>query len=314
MENILITGAAGFIGLNMVEELSKKEINIFAMVLESDVLGIDKIKRISDKITIITRSVEEMIVNVSEYPRFDMIFHFATVGVNPNHINITALCDTNIKMGCKMVDFASINKAGLLINIGSCFEYGSNEDVPLSESSRCQPESLYAISKNCSVNLTTAYAKHKEVKLITVRPFGVFGKYEGANRLAPLVIRHGLLNRPLSLSGGEQIRDFVDVKDVVNSMYELADSNKYELYSIYNICSKNPVRVKDFVIEIIEQLGFDKSLYKFGEIPYRENESMCFIGDNTKLESIINYQFPLDHKKGISIVFDEICTELKEEN
>lgn len=306
MENVLVTGAAGFIGLNMVKLLANHEFCIYAMVLKNDIEGIHRIKKISQDIIIITDGIDELIKNADNYPIFDKIYHFATVGVRPDFNDVSLICDVNIKMGCLLVDFAERNKSKLIVNVGSCFEYGSNDGTPLNENSECHPESLYAISKNAEVNLMTAYARQKGVSMITVRPFGVFGSGEGMTRLAPLIIYHGLKHIHLKLTGGEQIRDFVDVKDTVKCIYLLSISNRLKVYEIYNICSDSPVRVKDFILEIIDILNLDRSLYGFGELPYRENEAMCFIGDNQKLQNLIHYDFKTDHTDGIINIYNQI--------
>ena len=69
--------------------------------------------------------------------------------------------------------------------------------------------------------------------------------------------------------------------------------------------------VKDFILEIVEVCGFDVSLVDFGSIPYRNNEAMVFAGDNKKLQSIIQYPFPHDHKSGILDIYNAIKTEDK---
>ena len=312
MENVLVTGAAGFIGLNMIKYLNSTDSCIYALVLKGDHDGIIKLKQLDKDINIIEDTIDEMIDHIDLYPRFDKIFHFASVGVDPEYDDIENIIDTNIKMGCLLINFASINKSGLIINVGSCFEYGKNDMQVLKESDACYPESLYAVSKNASVNLMNIYAKKRDINLITVRPFGVFGSGEGENRLAPLIIKAGLTHRYLEMTGGEQVRYFVDVKDVVRCIFLLSHSTKIKNYEIYNICSNNPVTVKEFAEEIISCLGFDRNLYKFGSIPYRINEAMYFVGNNEKLLKTIDYKFPDNHKKGILDLYDEIKIRIGE--
>lgn len=314
MEKVLVTGAAGFIGLNMVKYLNSIGCNIYAMVLEDDVEGIEKIKNVSNDIMIVYETIDEMIKHTNLYPKFDKIYHFATVGINPEYSDIKEIIDTNIKMGCLLIDFSLINKTDLIVNVGSCFEYGKNNAQSLKESDICLPESLYAISKNASVNLMNGYAQKHNVNLITVRPFGVFGSGEGKNRLAPLIIEAGLKNNVLKMTGGQQIRDFVNVKDVVACIFKLAHSDKINNYEIYNICSNNPVSVKAFAKEIISLLKFDERLFRFGAIAYRKNEAMSFIGNNEKLLKTIDYTFPENHTSGILDLYKEIKQRIGEEN
>lgn len=300
----LVTGAAGFIGLHLVSELINNNATVYALIENSDEVGKKKLFNISQNVRIID-SCEQMLKSPENYPDFDCIFHLATVGVNPAFNNIELFCDVNIKMACQLIDFAKINKTKLFVNFGSCFEYGDHGNVLLTENMDCRPESLYAISKNASTNLSTCYAKKQGVNLITVRPFGVFGEGEGNTRLAPSIIRSCLHNEVVKTTFGEQIRDFVNVKDVVKAVIALTEAD-YVPYEIYNICSDNPVSVRDFILEIVDTCNFDRSLIDFGGIQYRDNEAMVFAGNNKKLQGIINYPFPMDHKNGVIDIYNMI--------
>lgn len=307
MKRALVTGAAGFIGSSLTHELIDSGYQVFALIEKGDVKSKEKLYSISGDIGIY-EDLDELIDEAEEIEAFTHIFHLATVGVRPDFNDIQLICDVNIKMGCKLVNFAKRNKSELLINFGSCFEYGDHGDVLLTEDMDCYPESLYAISKNASVKLMTEYAKNQSVRMITVRPFGVYGEGEGLNRLAPSIIASCLRNEEIKTTEGNQIRDFVNVKDVAKVLVMLVNSD-FEEYEIYNICSNNPVKVRDFITEIVETCGFDLSLVKFGSLPYRNNEAMIFAGDNKKLQSIINYTFPQNHKEGILDIYNTIKGE-----
>lgn len=300
MKRVLITGAAGFIGTQMVKIFLEKKYIVYALINNCNSSSIEKLHSISSDIII----MDKLGVGY-DFPRFDYIFNLATVGISPSYDNIKLICDVNIKLSCELVDFAKENKARLLIQFGSCFEYGDHGDVLLSEKMECVPESLYAISKSSATQLTIAYSMLKSVKLIVVRPFGVFGEGEGINRLAPSVIDSCIKGRRIATTAGNQIRDFVDVKDVALTVAMLVESEKYIPYDIYNICSNHPVSVRSFIEEIIEVCGFDRKLIDFGAIPYRNNEAMIFAGDNSKLQNIIKYKFPINHKKGILDIYNE---------
>lgn len=307
MTNALVTGAAGFIGLHLVSQLIANNTTVYALIENSDAAGKKKLLNINSKVVIID-SYEQMLKSPESYPDFDCVFHLATVGVNPAFDNIELFCDVNIKMACQLIDFAKINKAKLFVNFGSCFEYGDHGDTLLTEDMDCRPESLYAISKNASTNLSICYAKKQGVNMITVRPFGVFGEGEGIARLAPSIIKSCLHNEIVKTTLGEQIRDFVDVKDVVKAIIALTEAD-YVPYEIYNICSDNPVSVREFILEVVDTCNFNRSLINFGGIPYRDNEAMVFAGSNKKLQGIINYPFPKDHRSGIMDIYMNLCKE-----
>ena len=304
MKRVLVTGAAGFIGKSLVKQLSEMNYDIVALVSNNDVKKNLMLRDIDQRIEIVC-GIDELKSRASMMKPFDIIFHLATVGVRPEFNNIEQMCDVNIKLGCQLLDFAKETKSKLLVNFGSCFEYGNHNGILLTEEMECYPESIYAIAKNASTNLMTAYAKQCEVHMITVRPFGVFGEGEGEQRLAPSIIKSCMEGKKVKTTAGEQIRDFVNVKDVVKAVIRLCES-KYELYGIYNICSDNPVSVKSFINEIIETCKFDKELIQFGALPYRDNEAMVFAGSNEKLQRLINYDFPQNHKDGIKDIFMQL--------
>lgn len=304
MENILVTGAAGFIGSKLVAELIKQQHKVYALIEKGDSTSREKLYSINSNIEIID-DLQYMLKNAKVYPAFDRIFHLATVGIKPDFNDINLICDVNIKMGCQLVDFAKKNHSGVLVNFGSCFEYGDHGDVILTEDMDCRPESLYAISKNASTNLIMEYAKTQSVEVITVRPFGVFGEGEGPTRLAPSIIANCMKGEKVMTTPGEQIRDFVNVKDLVKAIICLSESD-FKKYEIYNICSDNPVSVKDFILEIVDVCGFDVSLIDFGSIQYRKNEAMVFAGDNKKLQNVIQYPFPRNHRDGILDIYNSL--------
>lgn len=307
MENILITGAAGFIGTKLAEELSGQQCNIYALIEKGDSAGKEKLYALNHDIHLIDDAAY-LFEHAASFPAFNKIFHLATVGVRPDFEDMDLICDVNIKMSCRLVRFAKDNHSRLLVNFGSCFEYGDHGGVLLTEDMHCAPASFYAISKNASTELVTAYAKNLQVNAITVRPFGVFGEGEGPERLAPSVIRSCMAGNVIKTTPGEQVRDFVNVRDLVRAVIRLSQS-AYRPYEIYNICSDNPVKVRDFILEIVDVCGFDRSLIDFGSIPYRKNEAMVFAGDNQKLQSIIHYPFPGDHRDGILEIYHSMKTE-----
>lgn len=300
MKYALVTGAAGFIGIQIVKELCSKNYTVYALIKENDIWGRNKLNAVSNKIEIVNN-----LNNLDNYKQFDVIYHTATVGIRPDFDNVDLLCDVNIKMSCNLVDFAKTNKSGLLVNFGSCFEYGNHGALLLTEDMECKPESLYAMSKVASTRLATLYAKHKGVNIITVRPFGVFGEGEEASRLAPSVINALCKGKRIKTTFGQQIRDFVNVKDVAKSVVQLSEAN-YKSYEIYNICSNYPVKVRDFIGEIVDVCGFDIELIDFGALHYRNNEAMNYAGDNTKLQNVIDYPFPANHRAGIIDILKSI--------
>lgn len=303
MTKVLVTGATGFIGKNLVENLSSNGYEVYAMALANEKSNIEHLMKI-ENVHVITDSIDQMISKVSEYENFKYCFHLASYGVNYAHQELDEMINVNVKMLMKVINFCKLNETALLINTGSCFEYGAISKKPIKEDEECKPEALYAATKNAAQIIGKVYAAMNNVPMITVRPFNVFGIYEGENRLLPQVFKAGLTKNNLKMTKGEQIRDYLYVKDLVELIRRLVESNNYTLYEIYNICSGNEIKIVDFVNKAIKICGFEKEIYNFGALDYRENESMYFVGDNSKIKKIISFENLNGLEKGIKEMYE----------
>ena len=226
--------------------------------------------------------------------------HLASYGVRYGDNNIDTMIEVNVKLSAKIMDFCIKNGCKTFLYVGSCFQYGSQNCDFIDENTFLNPEDLYAASKTaCEVFLKTLAVKNN-IQFITCRPFGVYGKYEPETRLLPLIYNHGINNQPLDMSSGEQIRDYLYVRDVANGFYQIIiNSNNFEMVDSVNICSAKPCSVREFAESVIKLKSFDSSLFHFGVLPYRKNESMRFVGNNSKLKELTGWEQKYDLKDGI---------------
>lgn len=298
MEKILITGATGFIGKNLISEfLKRKKFIILAFVDKKDINGIDYLNR-KGILTITLEDFEEFKGDI------DYCVHLASYGVAYGARDIDTMIDVNIKLSAKILKFCSGHNCKLFLNTGSCFEYGTGiSDRLIKENDRLNPNDIYAASKVSCEDFLNVYSQILNIKICTIRPFSIFGIYEPPFRLMPLVLSKGIKHETLDLTGGEQVRDYMDVRDVCFSIVELVMHNELiRDREAINICSGKPLNLKEFIIKICEACSFDIGLFNFGKLPYRKNESMYFAGDNSRLLSIIGeYDFSIKKERIVEI-------------
>jgi len=278
VKQILLSGGTGFIGRNLLDRLLSLDFNVFLIVRKIDSKGFYFEKDYSNVNLIKT---EDLFENKFDFPSFDACFNLASYGVNYNNLDITEFINSNIKYPLELLEFCKINKTKIFINTGSCFEYGDVENSKIYETTPLIPASLYGASKVSGVIMAKTFAKINNIPLITLRPFGTYGKYESDYRLLPQLLNAGLTNKPLSLTKGEQIRDYLIVKDVAEAFISTLYFD-LPLYEEYNICSSNEITIKKFVEKIATTLKFDMDLFRFGDLNYRENELMYYVGNNSK--------------------------------
>ena len=308
MMKLLLTGATGFIGKNFIEKF-KNKYEICALISDSTN----------------EQNVSFLVHNKIKYYKFcelskidGEIFgcvHLASYGVKYGERDILKMLNTNVVLAAQILEFCKTRNCKIFLNFGSCFEYGTldNATTLLTEDAILKPDDIYGGSKVACENFINVYGKVLGIKVVTLRPFSLFGKYEKDTRLLPLIFKSGFMNNSLSLTGGEQIRDYMSVNDLVMCVGKLIDNaHKINHGEAINICSAQAISIKDFIYRVINVCKFDSNLFLFGRLKYRNNESMYFVGDNKKLFTIIGYQDLSLKDEDIQNAFEYFKNNLKQ--
>ncbi len=300
---VLITGATGFIGRNLIESfLNDENYSLLALTSKTDLRG--QLLLNQYKVPWITSdSFDSFKGNI------DYCIHLASYGVAYGDRDLDTMIEVNIGLSEKIMRFAKNHSCKLFINTGSCFEYGTGITKRLiTEDDSLNPEDIYAATKVACEDVLKVYSRLLGIKMITIRPFSIYGKYENPQRIMPLVFHSGLTHTALSLTKGEQIRDYLNVQDVADSIHSLiVNEQGLQDQEAINICSGHPISLKDFITEIIKACGFDYSLFHFGEKEYRKNESMFFARNNSRLLSHIGERDFRIKSDTIIKIYDEHC-------
>lgn len=307
MENVglkvLVTGGTGFIGSNLIRELLRRNYEVYALVRKNSSLGYKRLNGLKKIKYIYSDDLFETNVYENKLPQFDVCFHLAAYGVDYNQQNVGSLVDGNIVFTLNLLDFCKKNKTKKVINTGSCFEYGLNEGKKLNEDDKINPQALYGAAKASSVIMANTFSKKNDIPLITVRPFAIFGENEGIHKFVPQLMNSIIKEKSMEITMGEQVRDYLYIKDLIDGYITLALTD-VPLYESYNICSGQEVKIKDLALKLSEVIGCSIELFKFGAIPYRKNEVMHFVGDNSKVKKYTGWQPKFTLEEGLKRTYE----------
>jgi len=179
---------------------------------------------------------------------------------------------------------------------GSCAEYDwrygycSEYDTPLT------PSTLYGTCKNSLQQILKGFSQVTGLSSAWGRIFFLYGPYEDPTRLVSSVILNLIRNRIAPCSHGNQIRDFLHVKDVASAFVSLLMSN---VEGPVNIASGKPVALKEIILSIADRLG-KNDLVRLGALPQKENEPYVIIGDTRRLFNEVNWRPRYNIDDGIS--------------
>jgi len=191
------------------------------------------------------------------------------------------------------------------IGLGTCIEYDTDLGY-LSETSATQPRSLYAACKLSAQIALEQLATVTGMQVAWLRLFYQYGPCEREQRLVPHLIRSLLGDRPVALTPGEQVRDFLHVADVAAAVWAIA---RQQAAGVFNIGSGQPLAVRDLALTIGDMLG-KRELIQLGAQPYREGEAMFLCANNQRLRSL-GWQPQYSLEAGLAATIDWWQTWLK---
>ena len=306
-KRIFLTGTTGFIGSHLLKRLIKENCEVHISVRGSS--SLERIKDVIDNCAchILDLTDFNSTKNLIKKLKPEIIFHLAAYGVDYRQQDIYQAVSVNINASVNLFESYIENEGVRFIHTGTSLEYGDKNN-PISENEIPQPENIYGITKFTSVQLLSFMAKQaKQGNLIILRPFGVFGEFEGRHKFFPQIIDKLGRRESVKLTGGEQIRDYLYVDDLIDAyirtaVVPLSLKNNME---IINIGSGKGISIKEIALKIASQLGADKDLLKFGTLPYRTNETMYSVANIRKAKKILAWEPKISLKEGIENMIRE---------
>lgn len=193
-----------------------------------------------------------------------------------------------------------MNGGKRVVMAGTCAEYDWASGCCSEDVTPLVPSTLYGTCKNALQHLLKDFSRVTGLSSAWGRIFFLYGPHENPNRLVSSVIINLLQNRTAPCSDGNQIRDFLHVKDVASAFVSLLMSN---VNGPVNIASGSPIALKEIILSIADQLG-KNSHVKFGALPQKENEPSVLFGDTKRLFSEVIWQPQYDMDRGIKETID----------
>ena len=312
--NILVTGAAGFIGSTLSLRLLERGDKVLGLDNLNDYYDVSlKEARLSrlraqpgfefEKIDIADRSA---VARLFASHRFDAVMHLAAqVGVRYSLENPSAYVDANLVGFGNVIEGARHAKIGHFVFASSSSVYGANVKVPFAEDDNIDhPVSLYAATKKANELMAHSYAHLYRLPCTGLRFFTVYGPW-GRPDMAPFKFARGILAGEAIpvFNRGEMARDFTYVDDIVEGVIRVIDrpaladpawsalaprpSSSNAPYRIYNIGNNQSIKLMRF-IEVLEQCLGKKA--NMDLLPLQAGDMRETVADVSRLEAAVGFK------------------------
>ncbi|EFV40799.1 NAD-dependent epimerase [Hafnia paralvei] len=282
--NILVTGAAGFIGANVCSRLLSNG---------NSVVGLDNLNDYYD-VALKEARLEPLIQNddfhflkidisdslaiakLFEEQRFDRVIHLAAqAGVRYSLTNPLSYAQSNLLGHLNILEGCRHTKVKHLVYASSSSVYGLNGKTPFSTSDSVDhPISLYAATKKSNELMAHSYSHLYGIPTTGLRFFTVYGPWGRPDMALFKFTKNILAGEPIDIyNNGEMQRDFTYIDDIVEGIIRISDvipqvNNEWTVetgspatssapYRVYNLGNGSPVKLMDYITSLEKSLGIE---------------------------------------------------------
>jgi len=277
--NVLVTGAAGFIGAHVCRQLLADGHRVTAVIEPGQ--ATPRLDPVRDQVTLaecdLFGSSEADLRHLGH--GIDRAIHAAWYAVPGKYLtspdNIDALAGS-LRL------FAALWSSGCraITGIGTCLEYRM-ADRPLREDDPCEPAILYAAAKHSTWLTGRELARQMGGRLTWARLFYLYGPEEAPARLIPDLAGNLLRGQRVAVTEGRQVRDYLHVADVASAITAIATG---ETEGAFNVGSGEPRTVRDIIATLAELTG-GADRVDYGARPANLMDPPYIVAETTRLRS-----------------------------
>ncbi|MEG8947219.1 GDP-mannose 4,6-dehydratase [Rosettibacter firmus] len=303
---ILITGAAGFIGSNLIDSLIKDN--------QYQIIGIDnfdnfyereiKVANLKNALGNINFSFYELdildrinLTNLFLDSCPDIVIHLAAkAGVRNSIQNPISYFEVNVLGTLNVLEAMRISESKKMIFASSSSVYGNCKDVPFREDMNVDnPISPYAASKKAGELLCHTYHHLYKMDIFCLRFFTVYGPRQrpdlAIHKFTKSIFRH----EEIPLYGyGQTRRDYTHINDIIKGIKKSIELLKG--YEILNLGGSKPISL-EYLVNLLESITGKKARKKF--LPIQDGDLLQTYADISRAREILGYTPEIEFEEGI---------------
>jgi nucleoside-diphosphate-sugar epimerase len=296
-KKVLVTGAAGFIGANLVRKLLECKAKIYASI--SSRTNPWRIKDILSQIVVEEADIlnEERLKCIVKKIRPQIVYHLAAVRGHPHEERerrrfflVHALGTLNLLESLRVIDYER------LIYFGSSLEYKPSNRA-LRENDNLRPDSFRGVTKAVASMLCDYFSKILNQPLVIIKPFSVYGYWEDPKRFIPTAITAFLRKGEIALTSKLCRHDFIFVEDLIEASLRATEEER-AIGKVFNIGSGKQWTNEEVIAVLSDIFKYDIRIRK-GGYPDGAWNTVHWVADNSSAKEILNWRPKYSLKQGL---------------
>jgi len=288
---VLVTGADGFIGSHLTEQLVKNgaEVTGLSCYNSFDAYGwLDYLPdAVRDKLTLVRGDVRDPAFIRRIVKGQDIVFHLAAlIAIPHSYVSTQSYVETNITGTLNVLEAARDGGVRRMVHTSTSEVYGSALTMPISETHPLQGQSPYSASKIGADMMAEAFARSFELPVAILRPFNTFGPRQSERAVIPTVLRQMLdpACEVIEIGDPSTVRDFTFVNDTVAAFLAVGMTSSVAFGQPYNAGSGTAVTVGDLIELAAELTGCNKPVcHAPGRMRPGKSEVRALLADSSRL-------------------------------
>jgi NAD dependent epimerase/dehydratase len=308
-KKVLVTGASGFIGSHLSEELVKIGAKVKAFIHYNsrgsygnlEFLGRD----ILAGIEIFASDIRDPFSVSKAAEGMDVVFHLAALIAIPySYIAPSSYIETNVAGTLNVMQACRTHGISKIVHTSTSETYGTAIYSPIDEKHPLQGQSPYSASKIGADKIAESFHCSFNLPVATIRPFNTFGPRQSARAVIPTIISQALVSDTIKLGSVTPVRDFNFVKDTVAGFIKIAQSDE-SIGQVINVGSGREITIGDLANTIISIVGGKKRIITDDTRKRPDNsEVMKLLASSEKAQRLVGYKPEHTLEEGLAATID----------
>jgi len=270
--HVLLTGANGFVGRQVLRFLGERGVTVRVVIRKGqqlqphDATALAQVVETPDLFAENSHWWEKVLAGIHT------VIHVAWYAEPGKYLQSSKNIDC-LRGTMNLAEGAILAGVRRFVGIGTCFEYDLSAGMLHVETPLC-PTTTYAAAKAAAYLTLSQWLPAQGIEFAWCRLFYLYGEGEDARRLVPYLRAKLAAGEPAELTSGNQIRDFLDVRDAARLIVETALGSSQ---GPINICSGVPVTIRQLAEKIADEYG-RRELLRFGARPDNLVDPPCVVG------------------------------------
>jgi dTDP-glucose 4,6-dehydratase len=302
--SVMVTGAGGFIGSHLVENLLPICSSVRAFIRYTSGGSIGNLQHVddpNDNLEIFMGDLKDPYACKRAMEGVDYVFHLASVVSVPySYINPREYFHNNVFFILNILQAAMELETKAVIHTSTSEVYGTAKKVPIPETHPLKAQSPYAASKIAADKVVESFYRSYDCPVVTIRPFNTYGPRQSVRAVIPTIIQQAISQEAILLGDTRPTRDFLNVRDTIAGFIKAARNVEKIKGMVINLGTGSEITIGEVAKKICGIVGISsKVVFDASRIRPAKSEVERLCADVSLAKKVLGWKAEISLEDGL---------------